>query len=163
MHAQKVLFFGALLLALAGCSTIDSRIHEKPEVFNRLTPQTQADIRQGIVKTTYTPDMVYMVLGKPDKVQTEGSQTTWVYIMSESDVEGTQSVTTTSYDYKNGKMHEKDATQNEPIIDVLERDYLLTFAGGMLTKIRIVVAGETFATDIIEQQYNLLSGKRFVP
>jgi len=83
MHLKKIAFFAVILLALAGCNTIDSRISEKQDVFNRLDPQTQGKIRQGIVEVGYTEDMVYIALGPPDarrqKVSAHGDESTWVY------------------------------------------------------------------------------------
>jgi len=75
MHLKKIFFFTVLLLAVSGCNTIDHRIHEKPDVFNQLDPKAQAEIRQGRVEVGYTPDMVYIALGKPDKI--DGN--TWYY------------------------------------------------------------------------------------
>ena len=70
-------------LALAGCSTVQSRIEEKAAVFNALPPDQQANIRQGLVDIGYTPDMVYIAMGKADRVveraTSEGNQTVWVY------------------------------------------------------------------------------------
>ncbi|OAM88454.1 hypothetical protein OH491_10780 [Termitidicoccus mucosus] len=72
-----------LALVFAGCSTIGSRIKEKAAVFDTLTPEEQASIRQGSVGLDYTIDMVYMALGKPDhvteKVTSGGADTTWIY------------------------------------------------------------------------------------
>ena len=83
MCLKKILCFAVLLLALASCNTIDSRISEKQAVFDRLDPQVQAKIRQGIVEVGYTEDMVYIALGRPDarhqKVTAKGDETTWVY------------------------------------------------------------------------------------
>jgi outer membrane protein assembly factor BamE (lipoprotein component of BamABCDE complex) len=75
MHLKNIFLFIALLLAVSGCDTIDHRIREKPDVFNQLDPKAQAEIRRGRVEVGYTPDMVYIALGKPDKI--EGS--TWYY------------------------------------------------------------------------------------
>ena len=73
----------ALALALAGCSTINSRIREKAGVFYSLDPATQQSIRQGQVGIGYTPDMVYMALGRPtnrvNRVTNDGTVTTWIY------------------------------------------------------------------------------------
>lgn len=72
-----------LLLALAGCSTIDSRIRGDQAMFDRLPPATQAKLRQGIVEVGYTPDMVYIALGAPDerheKIAASGTETIWIY------------------------------------------------------------------------------------
>src|SRR5262249_17447551 len=73
----------ALALACAGCSTINSRINERYAVFASLDPATQDQIRHGQVGVGYTPDMVYMAIGRPTKhinrVTNDGTETTWIY------------------------------------------------------------------------------------
>ena len=70
-------------LALAGCSTVDSRIKEQSAVFQGLAPDAQQRIRQGQVAVGDTPDMVYMALGSADERQTkrdaQTSEETWIY------------------------------------------------------------------------------------
>ena len=85
-----------LLLALAGCSTVQSRIEEKQHVFNTLDPQTQSRIKQGLVDIGYTTDMVYMAMGKPDEVRDrvnqDGRETTWIYNAYWQQYEGSRTV-----------------------------------------------------------------------
>lgn len=70
-------------LMLAGCSTVQSRIEEKSAVFNALPAETQSRIQQGLIDVGYTPDMVYIAMGKADRVVErstgEGSETVWIY------------------------------------------------------------------------------------
>jgi hypothetical protein len=86
---------GALVLTvvLAGCSTIDSRIQEKSDVFAKLDPVTQSKLKQGIIDLGFTPDMVYIALGKPDEVRertARGShETVWRYNTYYERYEGT--------------------------------------------------------------------------
>jgi hypothetical protein len=72
-----------MALVLAGCSTVQSRIEEKADVFNALPPETQARIRQGLIDVGYTPDMVYIAMGKPDRMRersnAEGVESVWIY------------------------------------------------------------------------------------
>lgn len=93
MNSRLLVPFVWLALVLAGCSTIDSRIHEKAAVFNQLSPADQAKILQGIIAVGFTPDMVYMALGKPTEIRErteEGSQETlWVYSTYYDHYEGT--------------------------------------------------------------------------
>jgi hypothetical protein len=93
MNARFRLLFAALLLVLAGCSTIDSRIREKEAEFNSLPPAAQAQIRQGIIAVGYTPDMVYMAIGRPDEVRERsdkgGRETVWKYNSYYDRYEGT--------------------------------------------------------------------------
>lgn len=79
--------FLALALAAAGpagcLSPRAARIAEKAELFASLPPYDQNMIRRGLVSFDYTPDMVYLALGRPDKVETvdtqQGQVTTWTY------------------------------------------------------------------------------------
>lgn len=70
-------------LLLAGCSTINSRINEKGSVFYSLDAESRAKIEHGDIAIGFTPDMVYMALGKPDtkrfRTTADGTAETWVY------------------------------------------------------------------------------------
>ena len=71
------------ILAIAGCATPESRIKEKPEVFNNFPPDVQSKVRTGQVDIGYTKDMVYIALGKPDREYTrttaEGTLVVWSF------------------------------------------------------------------------------------
>ena len=71
------------LVAIAGCATPETRIKEKPEVFNGFPPEVQAKVRTGQVDIGYTKDMVYIALGKPDREYTrttsDGPYEVWSY------------------------------------------------------------------------------------
>jgi outer membrane protein assembly factor BamE (lipoprotein component of BamABCDE complex) len=71
------------VIAIAGCATPESRIKEKPEVFNSFPPDVQSKVRTGQVDIGYTKDMVYIALGKPDREYTrttaEGTYEVWSY------------------------------------------------------------------------------------
>jgi hypothetical protein len=78
MHRSLVSLavLSAALLAAAGCTTA-------PTTATKLEPKIQAKVQKGIVEPGFTPEMVYLALGKP----TEPSQSladattngTWVY------------------------------------------------------------------------------------
>ncbi len=93
MKLQAILLSVLLGLALAGCSTVDSRIREKAAVFNQLSPADQARIRQGIIAVGFTPDMVYMALGNPTEIRLHtiaaGQETLWIYSTYYDRYEGT--------------------------------------------------------------------------
>ncbi len=80
-------------LVLAGCSTVQSRIEEKSVVFNALPSETQARIQQGLVDVGYTQDMVYIAMGRADKVVERatgaGSETVWIYNSYYQEYQGT--------------------------------------------------------------------------
>jgi len=81
----KLLALAALVcaLALAGCSTPDSRIEKSSATFASFPPAVQAKIRAGEVEVGFTSEMVQLALGKPDRVyrrQTaEGETEVWAY------------------------------------------------------------------------------------
>ena len=73
-----------LVLTAAGCATPERRIRSHPEIFASFPTNVQANVRSGIVEVGYTPDMVYIALGRPDRVferaTAEGRLEIWVYI-----------------------------------------------------------------------------------
>jgi hypothetical protein len=75
--------FVAAALALTACNTIDSRIHKQQALFDSYPPDVQHNIRDGRIEVGYTPEMVAMALGEPDrKVETqteEGVAEVWTY------------------------------------------------------------------------------------
>lgn len=77
------LFLAVTMLLLGACSTTRSRINRNQALFDTLTPVEQAQIQQGIVDIGFTPEMVYMALGRADNVQDRvtpnGTLTIWVY------------------------------------------------------------------------------------
>lgn len=85
MPRRTPLLFAVLLITLAGCSTIDSRIREKQAAFDALPPAARAEIRRGQVGVGFTPDMVYMAIGKPDEIRERvdpaGQESVWKYNM----------------------------------------------------------------------------------
>jgi hypothetical protein len=143
MHLKKILFFAGLLLALAGCNTIDSRIREKQDVFDRLDPQTQGKIRQGIVEVGYTEDMVYIALGPPDaqhqKVTFKGDETTWAYKTYYEQFEGVAEVgyrRVVFFDPANHIYHVYYEPVSAPVYSEHEEDNIrVTFVNGKVTAI----------------------------
>jgi hypothetical protein len=72
-----------LSVFLTACSTVDSRVKDNQAAFDALPPETQQKIRAGKVEVGYTPQMVTMALGKPDRVYTrtteKGTSEVWAY------------------------------------------------------------------------------------
>ena len=92
MNKLKLLvFFSAALagLALAGCSTPDSRIAANPAAFAALNPQQQALVKSGQPGIGMNMDAVKLALGDPDRVtlrtDTQGETQTWHYVTYEAD------------------------------------------------------------------------------
>lgn len=80
-----------ILLAVAGCATPESRIKEKPDIFNQFPPEIQSKVRAGQVDIGYTKDMVYIALGKPDREYTrttaDGTFEVWSFTATYSTTE----------------------------------------------------------------------------
>ncbi len=74
---------GATAIALAACSTTDSRIRRHQALFDGYPPEVQHNLRNGVIGIGYSPEMVLMALGKPDRrteVQTgDGTAEIWTY------------------------------------------------------------------------------------
>ena len=73
----------AAALVLVACNTIDSRIGRQQALFDSYPPNVQQNIRNGVIEADYTPEMVVMALGKPDRkaeMQTQdGVAEVWTY------------------------------------------------------------------------------------
>jgi hypothetical protein len=87
----------AALLLVAGCeSAREARIRRNPHVYSQLDPQAQYNIQQGMIDLGYTPDMVYLALGKPDErretLTADGVRQTWIYSTYFERYEGTRHV-----------------------------------------------------------------------
>lgn len=81
---KLALFFAVIcLLFAAGCSTPAARIERHPEVFNQLAPGDQQLIREGKVAIGFTPEMVKLALGDPDRkflrTDANGTSESWSY------------------------------------------------------------------------------------
>lgn len=74
---------------LAGCSTPESRISENPEAFSKFSAGDQQLIREGKVAIGFTPEMVKLALGDPDKIYTRtdanGVSEAWSYTTYETE------------------------------------------------------------------------------
>jgi hypothetical protein len=83
MHRTPLAFlFAATLLTVAGCNTANSRYQQ---VSATMTPdaKTQKQIKRGVIEPGYTPEMVYLALGKPtvpaDSIVDATKDGTWIY------------------------------------------------------------------------------------
>jgi hypothetical protein len=74
----------ASALVLTGCSTVESRISDHPEVFQSISPSDQALVSQGQIRVGMPRDAVWLAWGSPEQ-KTLGamrgqSTETWIYI-----------------------------------------------------------------------------------
>jgi outer membrane protein assembly factor BamE (lipoprotein component of BamABCDE complex) len=83
MKTTKLIILCLAVFALGGCSTVNSRIKEKSQVYYSLEAEVRAKIDQGIIDPGFTPDMVYIALGTPDEKRMrrdlDGTSEVWIY------------------------------------------------------------------------------------
>ena len=70
-------------LFLSGCETVESRIAQRPEAFQRLSPGDRALVQQGKIREGMSQDAVYIAWGAPNERapgRNRGSAVeTWIY------------------------------------------------------------------------------------
>jgi len=73
----------ACLLLVAGCASPEYRIKKNPDMFASFPPEVQELVRKGEIALGFTPDMVSMALGAPNRIynrqSTTGSVDVWSY------------------------------------------------------------------------------------
>jgi len=57
----------SLTFLFAGCTTVETRIQERPEAFRRLSPGDQALVQQGKIREGMSQDAVYIAWGPPSE------------------------------------------------------------------------------------------------
>ena len=70
MKRRQLALLALPLALLLGCQTTSKRIDEHATAFAALDPSAQQKIRRGVIEPGFTPDMVYMALGKPTGMTT---------------------------------------------------------------------------------------------
>ena len=98
----------AILLALlvSGCETDDggitARTREKSAAYAKLQFWQKNFIAKGVIAETFTPDMVYMAMGHPNKIETRASPTgpveLWTYARYYPNVDAVHGFEFASYD-----------------------------------------------------------------
>lgn len=84
-HGRSALVvISALVVGAAGCATtVHDRIRRHEQLFASFPAEVQAKIREGRVEPGFTPDMVRLAFGQPDRVITrvssQGETVVWVY------------------------------------------------------------------------------------
>jgi hypothetical protein len=82
----KALTFGisASAIILTSCSTTESRISEHPEIFQNLSPNDQALVSRGQIRTGMSENAVWLAWGSPDQKAVGAmrgrSTETWIYV-----------------------------------------------------------------------------------
>jgi len=146
---SRIFLFAALLtlvLAMTGCSTIDSRIREKSSVFAALDAPTQDKIRLGRIEVGFSTDLVYMSHGAPDErlttTSTTGTNETWIYNSYRQEYLGSALVGYRRYVVIDPKTRQP-IVYFEPVYDSIYRDRVeerirIIFKGGKVEAIEQV-------------------------
>ena len=83
---RSACFAGLLALLLAGCATPEKRIQQNQEIFDSFPVAAQARIRSGQIDLGFTPDMVRIALGEPQRKTlrraADGEVEIWSYVDS---------------------------------------------------------------------------------
>ncbi len=78
----------SFLFALAGCTTIETRIQENPSAFRSLSPRDQALAQQGKIREGFSRDAVYIAWGPPSQRLPGRNRgrivETWIYDATEA-------------------------------------------------------------------------------
>lgn len=74
----------AILIAMLGCASPESRVKERPRLFASFPVEVQEKVRQGHVEVGFTKDMVLIAQGTPDRrvAQMDATGTvdeSWIY------------------------------------------------------------------------------------
>ncbi|MDR0993871.1 MAG: hypothetical protein LBN38_04815 [Verrucomicrobiota bacterium] len=87
LHAFSCSLSFLTLLCLAGCATVEKRIEKNRDYFDSLPVAAQARIRGGQIDIGFTPPMVRIALGDPDRRlmrRSAGNETEiWLYLDTE--------------------------------------------------------------------------------
>lgn len=107
-----------LVAALTGCSTVSRRIEEKSSYFNTLDAPTQERLKRSAIKVGDTQDMVYIAIGRPDRVREKttsaAQETVWVYNTYSTEYAGAHFVGYQRRVYINPRTNTRYATM-EPV------------------------------------------------
>ena len=81
---RSACFAGSLAFLLAGCATPEKRIQQNQDVFDTFPVAAQARIRGGQIDLGFTPDMVRIALGEPQRKLVRrtaaGQSEAWLYL-----------------------------------------------------------------------------------
>ncbi len=83
IHLRPCAIIAALLFCSA-CSTVSTRVKERPEAFAKLSPDDQTLVQLGKIENGFSTDAVYLAWGKADKIAQTAMNgkpsETWTYI-----------------------------------------------------------------------------------
>jgi hypothetical protein len=83
MKTLLLSIFTTLLLLVASCASVDSRVSDHQAAFDTWPADVQEKVRAGKVEMGFTQEMVEVALGKPDRVSSRttdrGQADVWIY------------------------------------------------------------------------------------
>jgi len=120
-----------LALLVTGCESdggVSARKQEKSAVYATLRPWQKTLIDKGVISNEFTPDMVYLAMGKPDKVETkdfpEGRAEMWTYSHYFPNVDAI-------HGYRSAEFSTESAYQPQRALTQLDANSGLTVPTGM--------------------------------
>lgn len=83
IHQALIACAVPFLLFVTGCTTVETRIQERPQAYQNLSPRDQAMVQQGRIREGFSQDAVYIAWGPPSQ-QVPGRYNgriveTWIY------------------------------------------------------------------------------------
>src|SRR3954471_12050456 len=83
MKRPTLVLAATAALMVAGCNTASSRLSKTPTTATKLEPAIKAKVEKGVIEPGFTPEMVYLALGKPsvpaDGLADATVNGTWIY------------------------------------------------------------------------------------
>lgn len=79
----RSLVFALTMIVLAGCGTVDSRIHSHQAAFDNWPADIRERVQAGHIDVGFTREMVEVALGGPDRTASrttaQGTSEVWIY------------------------------------------------------------------------------------
>lgn len=89
-NAIAIAFLSLAVVFIASCSSTSRRISRNQQLFDTFPADVQASIRAGKIDIGFTPEMVMIAIGEPDRRYTRitehGSAEVWAYRSSSPSV-----------------------------------------------------------------------------
>lgn len=125
-HTLRAVAAGVLLI-LAGCATPQARIKKRPDLFASFPPEVQANVIEGKIELGYTKDMVWIAMGRPDRVYRKraevGESEIWAYVQQQVTTERLWAERTVVLRDKDGKYVYEPHVDYVPYRVEREREY----------------------------------------
>ncbi len=131
------LLLGAALgiaVFLSGCETdggVSARAQEKSAVYGSLKPWQKKYVDKGVVAKDFTPDMVYIAIGKPTTVENKETEAGAVEVWTYKNYYPTTDAATMRYGSVSGESHyQRQATGAPTAVSASRTPQSISTTGG---------------------------------